>query len=119
MKKIFLGMHRPDWSTYAAKAAGAYVSCSCGQILQTADQVRAHWQLGHGDEVVSRDAAEPSVVEEMEPLIYELGRLMGAPGLAGDNPIVSPLGTLRWIVFNATKAEHAEYWNKMRGYPSS
>jgi hypothetical protein len=42
-------MTRPDWHELVKQTSGAYLSCSCGQILQTMNQVRMHWQFGHFD----------------------------------------------------------------------
>lgn len=95
-KKIFLGMHRPDWNELVKRTAGSYVMCSCGSSLQTMGQLREHWQQGHCDEILTREPFDDR--QEVETLIYELGRLSGAPGVAGELPIVTPLATLRWLV---------------------
>lgn len=46
-KKIFVGMFRPPWEKIST--GGGYIQCSCGQILQTQEATREHWQLGHFD----------------------------------------------------------------------
>lgn len=40
---------RPDWYKLLTRTAGAYVACTCGQILQTQEQLREHYQRGHFD----------------------------------------------------------------------
>jgi len=40
---------RPDWGKMSKAFAGAYVSCDCGEILQTTGQLYEHWQRGHFD----------------------------------------------------------------------
>ena len=42
-------MIRPSWENIAKMFYGSYVGCSCGQTLQTQEQLRNHWQLGHFD----------------------------------------------------------------------
>ncbi len=45
-------MVRPSWQSVLNKAQGSsHVYCSCGDILQVQQALRAHWQLGHFDEV--------------------------------------------------------------------
>ncbi len=42
-------MPRPDWYTFVKQTSGAFLSYTCGDILQTIKQVRNHWQCGHFD----------------------------------------------------------------------
>jgi len=45
-EKNCIGMFRPLWEDIKL---GGYVQCSCEQVLQTVEQSREHWQLGHFD----------------------------------------------------------------------
>ena len=45
-KHTYVGLYRPS-ST--AHLHGAYVLCSCGNVLQTVDAVTWHWSAGHLD----------------------------------------------------------------------
>ena len=49
------GWVRPDFDELCKQLSGAYVACSCGHILETFEQVREHWQLGHFDMVQEED----------------------------------------------------------------
>jgi len=45
-------MVRPDWSTFRGRfQQPSFVRCSCGETLQSFNQLRDHWQFGHFDEV--------------------------------------------------------------------
>jgi len=49
-------MTRPDWENLLQQTAGSYVSCRCGDILKTIDEVHDHWQRGHFDSKDARTA---------------------------------------------------------------
>ena len=51
----FVGMHRPPWEKCASP--GGYVACTCGAMIQTLEGVREHWQSGHFDRALYKDAA--------------------------------------------------------------
>ncbi len=42
-------MYRPSWADFFRKVTPGYVSCQCGYILQTVDQIHDHWLRGHFD----------------------------------------------------------------------
>jgi hypothetical protein len=57
-KNVFIGMHRQPFQEImgAVSNAGAFLYCQCGQILQCQDAVLEHWQMGHMDRPLYRDA---------------------------------------------------------------
>lgn len=49
----FAGMWRPP----SVPQANGYVLCTCGDMLQTRQMMRDHWQWGHFDRPLFRDPA--------------------------------------------------------------
>lgn len=54
MTKIFVGMMRSPWEQYANP--GGYILCTCGSMLTHQQAGREHWQLGHFDTPVYKEA---------------------------------------------------------------
>lgn len=50
--KIFIGMCRPDWSTYENMPPGYFI-CRCGSTLQSFQAMRYHYEMGHMDYPIS------------------------------------------------------------------
>jgi len=44
---ITVGTLRPNWSEWSN--IRGYLHCTCGQMLQTREAVRAHYDMGHFD----------------------------------------------------------------------
>ena len=60
---------RPDWDTFTQQYAGVLIACTCGQILHTFEQVRAHWESGHFDYVVKD--SEATVIRDLTTELAE------------------------------------------------
>ena len=69
-------MVRPKWEDVSHPKG--YVMCSCGQILQTQESVREHWQLGHFDKVKT---PQVKMGEELRQLVFKEGYISGWEGL--------------------------------------
>lgn len=59
-------MVRPGWYEFVKKTSGGYLQCTCGRVLQTFEQVRDHWQLGHFDYPTEYDKKPETILEELQ-----------------------------------------------------
>jgi hypothetical protein len=59
---IYAGMWRPPRNEVVPRSPG-YVMCNCGAVLQCQEQILSHYQSGHFDRTLYRNAAGELVFE--------------------------------------------------------